>query len=151
MYLQYYKMISAMSFASMAPYSIPKTVFYFLALGRRKSFQRIQRYFRARIVISSSCSLSSSAPATFSACTSPTSSSRRTPTSTARWSSYYSAPSPSSGSPSTYTGHSHCARTKTPRGTTPRGNSSLAILATTLVKVPHLWINEACCPINRNV
>ena len=39
-----------MCFASMAAYSIPRTVFYFLALGKRKTFQRIQWYFRARIV-----------------------------------------------------------------------------------------------------
>ena len=49
-HLQFYKMISGMCFASMAAYSLPRTVLYFLTLGRNKSFKRIQWYFRARIV-----------------------------------------------------------------------------------------------------
>ena len=49
-YRQFYKMISGMCFASMAAYSVPRAVLYLLTLGRTKSFQRIQWYFRARIV-----------------------------------------------------------------------------------------------------
>ena len=49
-YKEFYRMISGMCFASMAAYSVPRTVLYFLTLGRLNSFQRIQRYFRARIL-----------------------------------------------------------------------------------------------------
>ena len=49
-YKQFYKMIAGMCFGSMAVYSVPRAILYFMTLGHTDSFQRIQWYFRARIL-----------------------------------------------------------------------------------------------------
>jgi hypothetical protein len=46
---QHYIMITAVCFASVLLYSVPRTIMYFFMLGREKSYERMTLYFRTRI------------------------------------------------------------------------------------------------------
>ncbi len=49
-YNDFYKMIGGMCLGATGGYSIPRTLMYFLTLGRTNSFKLVQWYFRIRIL-----------------------------------------------------------------------------------------------------